>query len=92
MLNKLHPEIGMALINGGFLAQSAEMEKNIGRIVRFAPGRPWRAGDGTATRDFTYTIIGVQRIYNGTIAYRATCNDGADNVGRPFLPTEIEFI
>jgi hypothetical protein len=62
---------------------------DIGKSVRF---KNLESGIGASKRDHTYTIIGVQKIFDGRIAYRVTCNEFEDRFGCPALPAEIEFI
>lgn len=49
---------------------------------------------GTAVRDCTYKIGGVQRIHDGSIAYRVfEERAGApDTFGRAVVPTQVEFL
>ena len=57
-----------ALTDRDLLAQNPEMEKKIGCVVRFKWNEKDAKSLGTAKRDFSYTIIGVQKIWDGRIA------------------------
>ena len=89
MYDKLHPDCVKALILGGLAAHDEELEKHVGKDVRF---KDWKPSMGTATRDWSFKIIGVQKIFDGRIAYRVLCNDGQDNFGRPALPDQVCFV
>lgn len=89
MLSALHPDAARGLVEGGFIAGSVpDLEKNIGRTVRFIN---WTESMGTLKRDHMYTIIGVQKVYDGRVAYRVTCNGFDDTFGCPARPEEVEF-
>jgi hypothetical protein len=89
MILRSHPDAQRALVGMGLTLADAELEKNIGRRVRFIN---WEPKMGTLTRDFSFTIIGVQRTIYGEKAYRVTCDGYADSFGRPARPSEIEFL
>ena len=94
MLQNLHPDAALVLINRGLLAQDAEMERNVGRRIRFCFAGGWTPDKGTAVRDCTFRVGGVQRIFDGTIAYRVfeEREGSPDTFGRPARPEEIEFL
>lgn len=89
MLSKLHPDAAKVLSLGGFLASDPVLELDIGKQVRF---KDWTPDMGTLKRDYTFTIIGVQRIYTGEIAYRVTCDGFDDTFGCPALPGKVNFV
>jgi hypothetical protein len=91
MYDKLHPDASLALIGGGFMLRDEDMERDIGRTVRYKPPVDV-ASHGTVARDYTFRIVGVQKVFNGTKAYRGLCNDGHDTFGRPLRPEDIEFL
>lgn len=88
MLNQLHPDAALLLISRGLITKDADMERNLGRMVRFIN---WTPSLGTQARDNVFSIIGVQKIYNGTLAYRVVCDAEGDTFGRPARPDQIEF-
>ena len=92
MLKKLHPDAATVLTERDLLAQNPEMEKNVGCVIRFKWNEKDAKALGTAKRDFTYTIIGVQKIWDGRVAYRVLCNGYKDTFGCPALPDEIDFV
>lgn len=89
IINKSHPDAVKALALGGLFAENQKMEVNIGRVVKFTN---WVKSMGTLKRDYTYTIIGVQKTYNGTLAYRVFCNGFTDTFGSVAEVAEIQFI
>lgn len=94
LLPTLHPDAALLLRNRGLLARNAAMENNVGRRVRFVLKDGWKPSLGTAVRDCTFVIGGVQRVYDGSVAYRVfEERQGApDNFGRPARPDEIQFL
>lgn len=88
MLEKLHPDASIALISGGLLVRNEELEKSIGRDVRFLN---WKPSMGTQTRDFTFRIVGVQRDCQMRPCWRVLCNDGNDRFGRAAHPDAVEY-
>ena len=89
IIAKSHPDAIAGLLERGLMAEDAEMEKDIGRVVKFIN---WNPSMGTVARDYTFTIIGVQKIHDGRLAYRVQCNGFDDTFGRPALRDEIKFI
>jgi len=89
MLKTLHPDAVKALVGGNMIVDNSPLEADIGKVVKF---KNWNKNMGTLKRDHTYTIIGVQKIYDGRISYRATCNGIDDTFGCPALPDEVEFV
>lgn len=62
-----------------FATSDPEMEKNIGRKVRFLNGGQMRT-DGAVHREL-FEIIGVQRDYRGELCYRVKCLAYEDRFG-----------
>lgn len=62
-----------------FAASNSEMEKNIGRKVRFLEGGE-RKTDGTIHREL-FEVVGVQRDYRGELCYRVKCLAYEDRFG-----------
>ena len=81
-------------------AEQAEKQADIGRRVRFR--RPadeaspefaaWLRLNGTTARDHEFQIIGVQRIFDGSLAYRVKCLGYDDTMGRAMRFSETEFL
>lgn len=81
-------------------AEQAEKQADIGRRVRFR--RPadeaspefaaWLRLNGTTARDHEFQIIGVQRIFDGSLAYRVKCLGYDDTMGRAMRFNETEFL
>jgi len=74
-----------------FNVSDPEMERNIGRIVKIKE----TPNGGTCLR-YPFKIGGIQRIYDGRLAYRAYIEHpdfvgGAHEWGRPCLPEDIEI-
>ena len=92
MINQLHPDAREALVGRRLLAYDPEMAKKVGRIVRFVFPNGWKPSDGTAKRDFLYKVIGVQKIWDGRLAFRVLCLGFEDDFGCPALPNEIKFV
>jgi hypothetical protein len=89
MLDSLHPESAMLLINRGLLLRDEALEREIGRVVRF---HSWKPDMGTMRRDFTFKIVGVQLDYAGRHCWRVLCNDGFDSFGSVAHPSDFEFV
>lgn len=90
MLSKIHPDAAEILICRGLLTQNVEMEKNIGRKVKFIPA----PGQGTIHRR-TFKIIGVQKDYRGVDVYRVQVlrpQGGAEEFGFPATTEQLTFI
>lgn len=94
MLAKIHPTAANILANRGLIASDAEMEKNIGRHVRFTG--PWNAKRkrelGLKAYYFSFTVVGVQRNYKGDLCYRVLCDGYADTFGCCASADEIRFV
>lgn len=88
MLDHLHGDAALVLINGGLLVRDPELEAHVGRNVRF---HSWVPSMGTQTRDFTFRIVGTQRDWSGRHCWRVLCNDGHDTFGRVAHPSEVVF-
>lgn len=89
MLNALHPDACLLLINRGLLCQDENLQKEIGRDVRYLS---WTERMGTITRDHTFKIVGVQKDWKGEPCWRVLCNHGTDTFGRVAQPSEVEFV
>ena len=92
MLDKLHPDASLILIGRGLLVRDPEMEKNIGKTVRFVFPRGWRPEDGTLRRDSLARIVGVQRDYRGCKVYRVVFLAVDDTFGTTASPEAVEFV
>ncbi len=94
MLKNIHPDAAFILVGRGLLAEDAEMEKNIGRFVKFIhpedEGAKARMGSLKWTKPFK--IIGIQKIWDGSKAYRVQCTAYDDSFGCPAKPDEIRFL
>lgn len=88
MLDQLHGDAALVLINRGMLVRDQDLEAHVGRDVRF---HSWNPSMGTVTRDFTFRIVGVQRDWKGRHCWRVLCNDGHDTFGRVAHPSEVGF-
>lgn len=82
----LHPTLAVPF-NGVFFntadTNSSDLQQNVGKPCRYiAPKYPGQYGD--------WTIVAVQKIWNGKLAYRITAEDNP--FGYPAEPHEIEFI
>lgn len=81
-----HPELGK--FKGLFSVNPLEAEhliQNIGQWVKFKPAR-WQ---GTMHR-LPFKIVHIQKIYNGSLAYR--CENQLNRFGCPASPNEVELI
>lgn len=94
MHERLHPDAVTLLEDRNLMASCDEMEKNVGRAVRFKG--PWTKARltrmGTSARDHTFEIIGVQKIWDGRLAYRVLAREYEDTFGRPATADEIDFL
>lgn len=76
--------------------KSAKQLKNVGRRCIFKD--PIKAGGGTCRTDAIQKIIGLQRIHDGSIAYRVVTvewpvgNPFKDNFGMPMRFEQAKFI
>jgi hypothetical protein len=86
MIQELHPDFNAFNGPGGlFDVSNPEMEANIGRTVQFNEADCLhRAGP--------FRIIGIQRIWDDSIAYRVVRTDYEDTTGCPARPDAITFI
>ena len=75
----------------GLSAYDIEMEKNIGRQIRFQYDSN-QSRFGTIHRDYTFTIVGVQKDYKGDLCYRVTCDGFEDRFGSVASIGEFDFI
>lgn len=75
----------------GLVAHDIEMEKNIGRQIRFNYD-PADSRFGTIHRDYTFTIVGVQKNYRGELCYRVSCDGFEDRFGSVASIGEFGFI
>lgn len=91
MLSKIDAAAAMVIVNAGLLVTRVpeEMAKNVGRVVRYTN---WKPNMGTVTRDFTFTIIGVQKDFKGDLVYRVICDGFNDTIGRCAAVDGIEFV
>lgn len=92
----LHPDAAAILHGGGLDARDADMERNIGRIIRFKPEKPGE-NIGYIKRTEPHKIIGIQRDYRGELCYRVQPhpveNFGhAGKFGSPARPEDIIFV
>lgn len=93
MLNKIHPDIREILVARSLLAFNKKMAKNIGRRVAFiGSSEEIRRKQGSSGFEHTFTVIGIQKDYRGSLAYRVTCNGFLDSFGKCALPDEITFL
>jgi hypothetical protein len=77
--------------------QANTLARNIGRRVRYRrpPGVErgrWIESVGTIASKEVYEIVGVQRIWNGALAYRVRCLAYDDTFGRPMGVEETLFL
>ena len=72
----------------GYFATNPDMEKNIGCKIRFN----YNKRNGSLANECVHTIVGIQKIWNGQLAYRVTNDTFNDTFGRPALPNEISFV
>lgn len=89
IISKSHPDAITILAFRGLVCEDAEMEKNIGRQIKYIN---WTPSMGTLARDNTFTIIGVQKNYKGEKCYRVMCDGYNDTFGRVAKPDSFEFI
>ena len=91
-LNKI-PEINSIYneneVINDFLIENSELHKNIGKLIKF---KNWNKRMGTIAKTDTFKIMGVQKIYDGTLAYRVYSQNYNDTFGRPARPEEIKFV
>ena len=62
------------------MVQQPANDPNIGRIIKYTTKE---RGDGYIHHAYSFTIMGVQRIWDGSIAYRLKCNGFDDTFGSP---------
>lgn len=76
--------------------EKTQLEANIGRKVRFnVPSggierEQYLLRNGTASLAL-FEVVGVQKIYDGSLAYRVKCLEYNDQIGRPLRPSEAVF-
>lgn len=70
---------------GLFTIMNHPLRAHIGRKVIYI--RPTSAAELEV-----YTIVHLQRLYDGSIGYRLTCESDTMNAGRPASTTEVRFI
>lgn len=89
-MKSLIPHEAMGVVGqAGLTAQDAEMERNIGREIAFTN---WKPRMGTARRDYTFTIVGIQKDFEGKLAYRVVCNGYNDTFGSVAQVNAFKFI
>lgn len=89
VLPALHPHAEEIIASQGLLARDERMERNIGRVVRFKNyPQDWH---GTVHKE-PHKIVGVQKTYNGNLAYRTVPLSHPDSFGYVANPKEIEFV
>ncbi len=87
----LHPLLDAFMGDDGlFDVMPSAMDLNIGRYIRYI-------NPTCKARTYIHRIICVQKIYDGSLAYRAVVDDptfqhGPDTFGSPARPEEVEFI
>lgn len=81
-----HPEVNVFRGKGGlFDVSNSEMEKNIGRQVKFI--KPT-----CMTENEVFTITELQKDYRGKTIYRGMCPSDVHKFGRPIYPNEVVFV
>lgn len=63
-----------------------DLHKDIGGRIKF------KKRDGYLYSLQEYTIVGVQRIYDGTLAYRVEADDDPHHFGRPAKVDDVVFV
>lgn len=72
------------------VADDCDLWNDVGRHVRFTEAAAGRGG-GTVYHHLC-VIIGVQRIYDGSLAYRVKSTEFDDVFGMPARPRDIVFV